>query len=674
MKIQTKLIFTAILVLLSLGAQALPIELSYQGRLTDSGGNAIEGSSVTFKLQIRSQDGTCLIYEEDHTLDMSGSNGIFNLAIGSGTENGFDSGLGLEQIFDNSSEIAGDGCNYTPSDADGRKLRVSFDAGSGSVTLSPDQSMRAVPYAIHAANADNANSIQGTTLDSALSGLGSEDDGKALVWDGENSKWIAGEFASGGGSSTQVGFSVHRNGVAQTGVYGGVFIDWTTEEFDIGGNFFDTTSDQYTPLVSGYYQVACQLTFNSMGDQDYADAKIYKNGSSVARGVTRQSHSATGSMSILTSKLIYMNGSTDYLQCAALTPATEELNGNRTYTYFQAILIKPDTVTTTDVQKLNLKDPTELTLSSGAVTVTQSFHSIDTESDASLDELDTISGGTLGDKLILMPADSSRTVWITDNGNINTPHSRHYPIPSTTGAEFIFDGTKWRLIHCGDFALTGTHTVDIPYPSTGAEIQGAVNEMPRELNGNQLTFQFANGTYTLDGTLSFIGFQNGTLKILGDTTETDATNLHTTQQVVLDASSTSSNALYFKSNTSLTNVYNLKVLFQSSTGKIGVYIAQDSGATNIYYSYIAGDSNSGGGSAIFNYGPATSVQLTNVSNCYYGLRVYYGKIVSRENQSVAPIPRYGMAASTGGTLAKRGTPQPTGETADEAASYGGVIR
>jgi hypothetical protein len=39
---------------------------------------------------------------------------------------------------------------------------------------------------------------------------------------------------------------------------------------------------------------------------------------------------------------------------------------------------------------------TELTISSGAITVAQNFHKIDTESDAASDDLDTISGGTAG--------------------------------------------------------------------------------------------------------------------------------------------------------------------------------------------------------------------------------------------------------------------------------------
>ena len=61
---------------------------------------------------------------------------------------------------------------------------------------------------------------------------------------------------------------------------------------------------------------------------------------------------------------------------------------------------------------------TELTISGGAVTAVSSYHSIDTESDAATDDLDTINGGSDGDLLILRAANSARTVVVKDGSFI----------------------------------------------------------------------------------------------------------------------------------------------------------------------------------------------------------------------------------------------------------------
>ena len=68
---------------------------------------------------------------------------------------------------------------------------------------------------------------------------------------------------------------------------------------------------------------------------------------------------------------------------------------------------------------LNFGARSELTIASGVVTVTSSFHTIDTEADASSDNLDTISGGADGDLLVIMAESSGRTVVCKDGtGNL----------------------------------------------------------------------------------------------------------------------------------------------------------------------------------------------------------------------------------------------------------------
>jgi hypothetical protein len=99
---------------------------------------------------------------------------------------------------------------------------------------------------------------------------------------------------------------------------------------------------------------------------------------------------------------------------------------------------------------LNLGTPTELTISGGDVTATSSYHIIDTESNASTDDLDNIFGGTDGDILILRSASSSRDTTIRDNsvssGNIHLDGSTQFQMSNTLDKiMFIYDGltSQW---------------------------------------------------------------------------------------------------------------------------------------------------------------------------------------------------------------------------------------
>jgi hypothetical protein len=72
-----------------------------------------------------------------------------------------------------------------------------------------------------------------------------------------------------------------------------------------------------------------------------------------------------------------------------------------------------------DNGNLVMNDSTSQTISSGAVTISQNFHRIDTESSAASDDLDTINGGTDGYILFIRPANDARTVVVKHNtGNI----------------------------------------------------------------------------------------------------------------------------------------------------------------------------------------------------------------------------------------------------------------
>ena len=87
-------------------------------------------------------------------------------------------------------------------------------------------------------------------------------------------------------------------------------VNFQSEEFDTNNNF---ASSRFTPTVAGYYQL------NSVVNTNYGPGGVivsfYKNGSEFLRGGNIQSGTAGSS----SSGLIYLNGSTDYVETYVLT-------------------------------------------------------------------------------------------------------------------------------------------------------------------------------------------------------------------------------------------------------------------------------------------------------------------------------------------------------------------
>lgn len=90
----------------------------------------------------------------------------------------------------------------------------------------------------------------------------------------------------------------------------------------------------------------------------------------------------------------------------------------------------------------NLGSGSELTISGGAITVTASYHSVDTEADASADDLDTINGGSTGDLLLLESVDNARDVTIKEaTGNIFLQANTDNVMGDTTDKMLLVKGT-----------------------------------------------------------------------------------------------------------------------------------------------------------------------------------------------------------------------------------------
>ena len=127
--------------------------------------------------------------------------------------------------------------------------------------------------------------------------------------------------------------------------------------------------------------------------------------------------------------------------------------------------------------QVNFKAATELTIATGVITITKSYHSVDTEADAATDDLDTILGDVAGDLLILKSEDSARDITAKDGvGNLSLSGDFTF-FTADDHLILIRDGANWfeiaRSTPNGDLNVTGDITaIGALLGATGA-INGA---------------------------------------------------------------------------------------------------------------------------------------------------------------------------------------------------------
>jgi hypothetical protein len=106
------------------------------------------------------------------------------------------------------------------------------------------------------------------------------------------------------------------------------------ELFDTNSNF---ASSRFTPTVEGYYQVNARVGLSS-SVLTRGVGQIYKNGANVN---SMEDTNGSTAYSSIGSALIYMNGSTDYLEIYVfIAGATTIYDGGATRTWFQAAMVR----------------------------------------------------------------------------------------------------------------------------------------------------------------------------------------------------------------------------------------------------------------------------------------------------------------------------------------------
>jgi len=233
----------------------------------------------------------------------------------------------------------------------------------------------------------------------------------------------------------------------------------------------------------------------------------------------------------------------------------------------------------------------------------------------------------------------------------------------------------------GRVALSGitvipetTRTINFTSSQTATQIQADIDEVGKYIPiGVNITFQFGNGTYSLDNQINFKGFYGGgAVLIYGNTTETNATVLHTTQDVILDFKGNAVDGIDVALCSIVVYIFNLRIEVDDTHEPAS--FTNCTAYNRVWYSYLLVNGTSSNGFGVI----AQQGTILDTRNNYFtggtsGVYISNNSIgYSNGNDDTGTQPTYGIRANAS-VLYKSNT-QPAGSTANENTVNGGEIR
>jgi hypothetical protein len=149
--------------------------------------------------------------------------------------------------------------------------------------------------------------------------------GNTAVFIGTRSIQNPPTFSATGGGNTVI-----------TGAFVQAQVAYATEIIDTD-NWF--ASNRYTPQLAGYYQINCGARIFLTGGVSNAEAGLVLRKNGGTGGVAH--NGGFGAVTGSTSQLVYLNGSTDYVDVAIFNSQTGNVGQFSGYTYFSGVWLRP---------------------------------------------------------------------------------------------------------------------------------------------------------------------------------------------------------------------------------------------------------------------------------------------------------------------------------------------
>lgn len=220
-----------------------------------------------------------------------------------------------------------------------------------------------------------------------------------------------------------------------------------------------------------------------------------------------------------------------------------------------------------------------------------------------------------------------------------------------------------------------SRTINFTTADTTAQIQAKIDAVKKYIPTDvSITFQFADGTYTLTDQIDFTGFYGGGyIRIYGNTADTGLT---TAQAVYLNGSSCGNDVIQVANCKCYCNIQSLKIQMDPTTSMNSGVRTINSAYVSIKYCYFfgAGTSNNYGvyirDGAYFVF-----VYQCYASNCKYGVIFDYASGGHVRNcDDTGTMPLYGLYVMKGAHVGHDvSSTQIDGSTADTYTANGTIV-
>jgi hypothetical protein len=139
-------------------------------------------------------------------------------------------------------------------------------------------------------------------------------------------------------SGNMPAFSAYKNASQSISTSTTTKVTYETEYFDTNNCFASST---FTPTVAGYYQINITASVETTSADRYLQMFIYKNGSSAISCQPNYGSSVSGNgLGMSLCGMLYMNGTTDYIEIYARTNSTTTILNTGVDNTFSASLVR----------------------------------------------------------------------------------------------------------------------------------------------------------------------------------------------------------------------------------------------------------------------------------------------------------------------------------------------